>query len=161
MRLERRYEAEAAHQLTAGVPEGHPCRRLHGHRYVITVTIVGDVDPSTGMLLEYAEIDRRVNEALFYVDHRFLNDLGGPEQAMPLRDQFGRDMGTVALPVKEPELAAKVRQNSTVENLVTWFIAELKHRFPRTDTQVGVLSFLSPQVYAVRIEEDSRSAVEV
>ena len=44
MRLERTYEAEAAHQLSAGVPDGHPCKRLHGHRYIFTVTIIGDVD---------------------------------------------------------------------------------------------------------------------
>lgn len=152
MRLTRTYEAEAAHQLSAGVPPGHPCRRLHGHRYEITVTLYGDVDPSTGMLMEYAEIDRRVREVLDLVDHRFLNLLGDEVAVVPM-------VGTwlvSATPIKdarilEPALAAKVRENSTVEHLRDWFAAELLHRFPRLNRQVGLDS--------VEIREDSRSTV--
>lgn len=145
MRLERKYEAEAAHRLTAGVPEGHPCRRLHGHRYIITVTIIGDVNPETGMLLEYAAIDERVRKVLDLVDHRDLNDLAGHSGAQ----------------ICCPSEACLVTQNPTVENLAAWFKAELSTFFPRTNFKVGPLSLQEPQVYAVRIEEDSRSAVEV
>lgn len=173
MRLTRKYEAEAAHQLSAGVPEGHPCRRLHGHRYEIWVTIIGDVNPETGMVLEYNEIDRRVFEVLDLVDHRFINLLG---YEVSLTCMWGTTEDSVGAPLKapplvastkslsfefkEPELAAKVRTNSTVENLATWLKAELVHRFPRTSLQVGAYSFLEAQVYAVRIKEDSRSEVE-
>ena len=159
MRLERKYEAETAHQLTAGVPEGHPCRRLHGHRYIITITIIGDVDPQTGMILEYDDIDARVAGVLGFVDHRFTNMLGYDARV-------GTDPTTmfpviISSPITdlrliEEGLAMKVRENSTVENLAAWFLAELKHRFPRKNGP-----FLSPSVYAVRIEEDSRSVVEV
>src|SRR5262249_38065552 len=138
-------EAEAAHRLIVGVPDGHPCKRPHGHRYIITVTIIGDVNPETGMLLEYADIDRRVLEVLDFVDHRDLNHLGAG---------MNREL-------HEANLAAQVIGNPTVENLATWFIAELKHWFPRQNFRVGTLSLMEPQVYAVRIEEDSRSAVEV
>lgn len=174
MRLTRKYEAEAAHQLSAGVPEGHPCRRLHGHRYEIWVTIIGDVNPETGMLLEYNEIDERVEEVLDLVDHRFINMLGFDISLTTMwgmiEDSLGAPLKAPPVAIrtksldfefKEPDLAAKVRENSTVEHLAQWFIAELKHRFPRTDTKVGPTSFLSPQVYAVRIREDSRSEVEV
>jgi 6-pyruvoyltetrahydropterin/6-carboxytetrahydropterin synthase len=157
MRLERKYEAEAAHQLSAGVPEGHPCRRLHGHRYRITVTLIGDVNPETGMLLEYAQIDQRVNEVLRFVDHRFINNLGSE----PDYTAEGEGVAFINAGIKETELALKVRTNSTVEHLAAWFKAELEHRFPVDRTHVGVLAVMSPQVYAVRIEEDSRSAVEV
>jgi 6-pyruvoyl-tetrahydropterin synthase len=155
MRLERTYHAEVAHQLLAGVPDGHPCRRLHGHRYIITITLIGDVDPSTGMLMEYADIDRRISEVLGLVDHRFLNELGFNAFVV------GREI--IATPIdgiRKPELAAKVRENSTIENVADWMLAELKERFPRLDKQVGVKSFLEPQVYALRIEEDRDSAVE-
>jgi 6-pyruvoyl-tetrahydropterin synthase len=155
MRLERTYQAEIAHQLLAGVPDGHPCRRLHGHRYVITVTLIGDVNPSTGMLLEYADIDRRISEVLGLVDHRFINELGFNAFVV------GREI--VATPIdgiRKPELAAKVRENSTIENVADWMLAELKDRFPRENFKVGVGSFLSPQVYTLRIEEDRDSAVE-
>jgi hypothetical protein len=96
-------------------------------------------------------------------DHRFLNMLG--EEASVTTDPTtpftiiasGPIEGAV---INAPTLAAKVRENSTVENLREWFEAELRHRFPRENFRVGASSFLSPQVYAVRIEENSRSGVE-
>lgn len=142
MRLERKYEAEAAHRLTAGVPEGHQCRRSHGHRYIFTVMLIGDVSPDTGMLMEYADVDKRISRVLDMVDHRDLN-------------------ATLVGEPKEGGLAFVMNHNPTVENIARWFIAELRHQFPRENLRVGVSSFLSAQVYAVRVEEDSRSVVEV
>lgn len=155
MRLERTYHAEIAHQLLAGVPDGHPCRRLHGHRYVITITLIGDADPRTGMLLEYADIDRRVAEVMGLVDHRFLNELGFNAFVV------GREI--IATPIdgiRKPELAAKVRENSTIENVADWMLAELRERFPREPVKIGPGTLNAPQVYALRIEEDRDSAVE-
>jgi 6-pyruvoyl-tetrahydropterin synthase len=163
MKLECRYEAQAAHQLSAGVPEGHPCRRLHGHRYNITVAISGDVDPATGMLLEYADIDRRVHEVLRFVDHNFINNLG--EDTHVTTDPTTPFEIVVRAPIlgvtlREEKLAAKVRENSTVEYLADWFIAELAHRFPRQRRKVGPLTLVEPYVFSVRIEEDSGHVVE-
>lgn len=163
MRLERIYHAEVAHQLSAGVPEGHPCRRLHGHRYIITVTIIGDVDPRTGMLLEYADIDRRVDEVLDLVDHRFINMLG--EEAHVTTDPTTPFTIIATSPIEgakilKSELAAKVRENSTIENMANWMLAELRERFPRDRVKIGPGTFNPPQVYALRIEEDRDSAVE-
>lgn len=155
MRLERKYEAEAAHQLSAGVPDGHPCKRLHGHRYCFTVMLIGDVNPATGMIMEYAEIDAKVQAVLQFVDHRFINLLG---QNVRLVDAFSLTIEAIeGAKISEVALAQKVRENSTVENLAKWFIAELRHEFnePRHVGGMGT------QVYAVRIEEDSRSSVEV
>ncbi len=49
-------------------------RNGHGHNYVLQVTVKGDVDPATGMVLDLRELkeilEREVMEAM---DHRFLN----------------------------------------------------------------------------------------
>lgn len=164
MRLECKYAVQAAHQLTAGVPENHPCRRLHGHRYNIAVTIIGDINPDTGMLLEYEQIDERVWEVLKRIDHHNLAHLGlkvdvrGEPWPLNTNDPNENRLNP---DIREPALAARVRVNSTVEHLALWLKAELTHRFPRVDTRVGALSFLSPQVYSVRIEEDADHTVEV
>ena len=46
----------------------------HGHNYVLQVTVKGDVDPLTGMVLDLRELkeilEKEVMEAM---DHRFLN----------------------------------------------------------------------------------------
>jgi len=74
--IARIFHIEAAH-LLPGVPEGHKCRRLHGHSFRITVRVGGPVDPRTGWIVDFAELDRAwkpIHEAL---DHRYLNEVEG------------------------------------------------------------------------------------
>jgi 6-pyruvoyl-tetrahydropterin synthase len=156
MMLKRVYECEAAHQLTAGVPEGHQCRRLHGHRYVVTVSIHSDINPETGMQLEYSEIDGVLLPVIDLVDHRCLNFLGH-DVALSLpantNDRFAISYERLAFEFKEPDLAAKVRKNPTVENLGQWLYAELNRRFDNA----RAVGFLAPHVARVEVQEDSRS----
>ena len=50
------------------------CAGDHGHNYVLEVSIGGDPDPETGMVLNLKDLDRVVREALVaHVDHRHLN----------------------------------------------------------------------------------------
>jgi 6-pyruvoyltetrahydropterin/6-carboxytetrahydropterin synthase len=76
----RKYHFAAAHYLPRA-PEGHKCRRLHGHSYEIEVAVRGEVDPETGWLIDYGEIDRRVRPVVAELDHRTLNDVPGLENA--------------------------------------------------------------------------------
>ena len=82
MRVElcRSYDLAAAHYLPHA-PEGHKCRRLHGHSYRIEVAIKGKVDEATGWLLDYADIDQAVEPILAELDHRTLNEVPGLENA--------------------------------------------------------------------------------
>ncbi len=75
-KLVRDYRFEAAHQLPK-VPETHKCSRMHGHSYRVSVTIEGDIDPELGWLMDFAEIDERVDPIIKQVDHYTLNDLPG------------------------------------------------------------------------------------
>ena len=43
-RLTKDFTFEAA-QTLPNVPEGHKCRRIHGHSFKIEVSIEGEVDP--------------------------------------------------------------------------------------------------------------------
>lgn len=140
MRLECRYRAPAAHRLTAGLPEGHKCRRLHGHNYEITITVIGTMDPATGMLMEFSEVDSRARHVLDHVDHRDLNALGEG-----------------ATPIVETDLANKVRENPTAEHLARWICAELRNFF----AGVRKVGGMAPQIYSVRVEEEPGMAVEV
>lgn len=50
------------------------CAREHGHTYSLDVTVVGDVDPETGMILNYFVLDDIVKPYVDgYLDHRNLN----------------------------------------------------------------------------------------
>ena len=78
--LTRRYDFSAAHYLPRA-PEGHQCRRLHGHSYELEIAVSGDVNPETGWLIDYGAIDQQVGPVIAELDHRTLNDIPGLENA--------------------------------------------------------------------------------
>jgi 6-pyruvoyltetrahydropterin/6-carboxytetrahydropterin synthase len=69
------YGFEAAHQLHK-LPDGHKCKRLHGHNYRLEVSVEGEID-ARGFVMDYAELDAIVEPLVAQVDHRFLNDIEG------------------------------------------------------------------------------------
>ena len=74
--LARTYRFQAAHRLPA-VPSGHQCARLHGHSFEVEVQVAGEVDESTGWLIDFDEMDRTVGPLLGELDHRCLNEIDG------------------------------------------------------------------------------------
>ena len=52
------------------------CNRLHGHTYTLTVGVTAPVEPRTGMVLNYFELDNIVKPIVDgELDHRYLNDV--------------------------------------------------------------------------------------
>jgi 6-pyruvoyltetrahydropterin/6-carboxytetrahydropterin synthase len=78
IRLERDFRFEAAHRLPR-VPEGHRCRRLHGHSYAVTLVLEGEPDADLGWLLDFAAIDERALPIISELDHQVLNEVSGLE----------------------------------------------------------------------------------
>lgn len=77
--LSREFTFEAAHRLPH-VPKDHKCYRMHGHGYRVEVTVAGEVEPTTGWLIDFGDlraiVDPVIRERL---DHRTLNDVPGLE----------------------------------------------------------------------------------
>ena len=78
MRIYKEFFFEAAHWLPSASP-GHPNARVHGHSFRARVTIDGEPDPATGVLLHFDDIEEAVADARDKLDHRVLNDVGGLE----------------------------------------------------------------------------------
>ncbi len=76
--LVKEFSFEAAH-LLPNVPDGHKCRRLHGHSYRVTVTVKGEVDPEMGWLIDYGDIKAAVEPVRKRLDHYYLNEIEGLE----------------------------------------------------------------------------------
>jgi len=74
--LIKTFRFEAAHSLPRA-PEGHKCRRLHGHNYRIDVHITGQVDPDTGWVMDFGDVVKVVEPLLDRLDHRMLNEIPG------------------------------------------------------------------------------------
>jgi 6-pyruvoyltetrahydropterin/6-carboxytetrahydropterin synthase len=79
--LTRRVEFSASHYFDNPEMTPEENRRIfgkgnnpHGHNYTLDVTVVGEVDPRTGMVLDLKELKRLLEaEVLRLMDHRFLN----------------------------------------------------------------------------------------
>ncbi|NOZ75917.1 MAG: 6-carboxytetrahydropterin synthase QueD [FCB group bacterium] len=69
---------EAAHRLP-NLPEGHKCRRLHGHSFKIRLTITGAVDARTGWIKDFGEIKTAFAPLHDQLDHHYLNEIPGLE----------------------------------------------------------------------------------
>ncbi|MEO1236215.1 MAG: 6-carboxytetrahydropterin synthase QueD [Planctomycetota bacterium] len=77
-RIIRKFTFDAAHQLFT-MPEGHKCRRMHGHTYQCEVVCEGEVDPAVGFFMDYADLKRAIDPVVDQLDHRYLNDIPGLE----------------------------------------------------------------------------------
>lgn len=74
--LTRRFTVQAAHWLP-NVAEGHRCRRLHGHTYLIAIVVAGELRQSQGWVVDYADIDEAFEPLHTQLDHSCLNDVVG------------------------------------------------------------------------------------
>ena len=74
--VSREFVFDAAHNISIFGAD-HKCARLHGHTWTVEVSVSGEVNPETGILLDYYDIIAAwspINEAL---DHRYLNEVEG------------------------------------------------------------------------------------
>lgn len=76
--LRQHFQIESARFLPL-LPEGHPCRRTHGHSFKIVLRLQGDQDPKIGWVIDYNVISDKVLPILNQVDHRLLNEVSGLE----------------------------------------------------------------------------------
>jgi 6-pyruvoyltetrahydropterin/6-carboxytetrahydropterin synthase len=76
VRLSKTFHFEAAHDLPT-FPDGHKCRRLHGHSFRFDVVVEGNVDPAAGYLIDYGQIKAISDPIVKQLDHYYLNKING------------------------------------------------------------------------------------
>ena len=69
---------EAAHRLP-NVPPEHKCARLHGHSFRIELRVAGEIDPHTGWVTDFADLESAFAPLFARLDHRYLNEIEGLE----------------------------------------------------------------------------------
>jgi 6-pyruvoyltetrahydropterin/6-carboxytetrahydropterin synthase len=78
MKIMQAFRFEAAHWLPK-VPVGHRCHRMHGHSYRVEVILEGQVDETTGFLVDFFDIEAAFAPLLEGLDHHCLNEIEGLE----------------------------------------------------------------------------------
>jgi 6-pyruvoyltetrahydropterin/6-carboxytetrahydropterin synthase len=79
MRIYKEFTFEAAHFLPSA-PPGHPNSRVHGHSFRVRVTIDGEPDETTGLVMHLDDVEAALADAHEALDHRFLNEVEGLSQ---------------------------------------------------------------------------------
>jgi 6-pyruvoyltetrahydropterin/6-carboxytetrahydropterin synthase len=72
--IRKEFHFSASHQLF-GLPTEHPCSRVHGHNYVITVELQDIKLNQVGFVTDYRDLEpmkKWIDETL---DHQHLNDV--------------------------------------------------------------------------------------
>ncbi|GLK69622.1 6-carboxytetrahydropterin synthase QueD [Hansschlegelia plantiphila] len=78
MRITQAFTFEAAHRLP-NVPETHRCHRMHGHSYRVELQLDGAVDPATGFVVDFFDVESAFAPLLGRLDHHCLNEVEGLE----------------------------------------------------------------------------------
>lgn len=74
--IAKHFTFDAAHCLPL-MPEGHKCRRMHGHTYRAEIALSGVPDPATGILIDFDDIAKIWLPLHVALDHQVLNDVPG------------------------------------------------------------------------------------
>ncbi len=135
MKIAKEFRWEMGHRL----PEhAGACRNVHGHSYRLVVEVEGEVEPRTGMVMDFADISAIVKPYVAELDHAFLCQ----EDDIPVRELLERmDLKRVYIPFP-----------STVENICRMFAERLRPAF------AGVGSVRS---FTIRIWETASSVAEL
>ncbi len=80
MEIWKEFRFEAAH-LLPNLPEGHKCRRLHGHSYRVRIYVEGELDENLGWIIDFADIKAAFKPILDQLDHHYLNEIEGLENS--------------------------------------------------------------------------------
>ncbi|MFN0201035.1 MAG: 6-carboxytetrahydropterin synthase QueD [Bacteroidia bacterium] len=98
------FHFEAAHFLPK-MPEGHKCRRMHGHSFNIEIKIAGEPDAETGLLMDFGDVKAIVKPYVEMLDHWVINEVGEQNNDELLK-------------------------NPTSENIAKWFFLQLQDKLP-------------------------------
>jgi 6-pyruvoyltetrahydropterin/6-carboxytetrahydropterin synthase len=74
--LSQRFFFDAAHTLRRQI-EADSSKRIHGHTYHAEVTLAGQPDPETGMMLDLGVLRQEVERVRQQLDHHFLDEVPG------------------------------------------------------------------------------------
>jgi 6-pyruvoyltetrahydropterin/6-carboxytetrahydropterin synthase len=73
-RIEKTFSFSSAHFLV-GLPEDHPCSRMHGHNYEVKLVLEADGLNEVGFVRDYRELDKFKHWLDLNFDHQDINEL--------------------------------------------------------------------------------------
>jgi 6-pyruvoyltetrahydropterin/6-carboxytetrahydropterin synthase len=124
MDLTRVYHFSAAHRLESPALSAEDnarlygaCYRPHGHNYYLEVTLRGEPDPVTGMLIDIGRVDDTVSQmVLDHVDHRSLEEAPQLHGVITTGESLARAFWGLLAPALRPGALTRVAVVETAKN---------------------------------------------
>ena len=66
------------------------CENVHGHNYKVQLTVRGGELDGAGLLVDFVELKRVLNQVIDRLDHRFLNDVPPFDVLNPSAENMAR-----------------------------------------------------------------------
>ena len=98
-------------------------RNGHGHNYVLQVTVKGEVDPRTGMVLDLKELKEILEQDVMQaMDHRFLNHEVPPfAESIPTTENLAVEIWRRLAPRFAPGRLHQIRLYETPDLFVDYY----------------------------------------
>lgn len=77
--ISKEYHFSASHILKQ-LPGDHPCARMHGHNYIVTIELASATLDQYGFVRDYNQLDALKTYIDGTLDHRHLNDVLGDDK---------------------------------------------------------------------------------
>ena len=74
--ISQKFFFDAAHTLRRDI-EVEGSRRIHGHTYHVEISIAGDIDPATGMVMDLGLVRAAIDQLRPQLDHHLLDEVEG------------------------------------------------------------------------------------
>ncbi|MFA5182871.1 MAG: 6-carboxytetrahydropterin synthase QueD [Syntrophales bacterium] len=71
---------------------GGKCEDLHGHNFLVEVTVAGNVLNGEDILIDFRDLKRWMNEILEYLDHKYLNEVEAFKDINPSSERVAKYM---------------------------------------------------------------------
>lgn len=78
LEISKQFRFESAHTLHRGTDaqsSRESSKRVHGHSYRAEIVVRGEIDPKTGMVMDFGLLERAIEDARTGLDHHFLNEV--------------------------------------------------------------------------------------
>ena len=90
------------------------CERLHGHNWVVRVSVSGKKLDKTGMVLDFTELRAVVDEVLAKLDHCYINEVPPFDKQNPTAELIAAHV------FSETKKKLKARKGLTVHQVRVW-----------------------------------------
>ena len=108
--VSKRFEFAASH-IIEGVAESHPCARLHGHNWTVSLHLAADDVDERGFVVDFLDLAPFRDYIDGSLDHRHLNDV---LSCSPTSENLARHLYEVARQWWPEVVACTVSETSKV-----------------------------------------------